>query len=80
MTDQPQSPSFYYMGPPVPGAAQPGFRNEIRDAVTGPETPGYPTAPSETRQFPVPGPWIGAGIFLPPIVVPPFAPVPFLWI
>lgn len=64
-------PSYYYMS--------------LRSGNPAiPVTQGYPshTLPedAQTRQFyPVPQPWFGAGVFLPPVIFPPFAAFPF-WI
>lgn len=67
---------FYYMAPPGP-RRDPEVRGDSFEPAADPSHIAYP---AENRQFPVPWPWIGAGMFLPPIVLPSVAPFPFFWI
>ncbi|MDI3328980.1 MAG: hypothetical protein QJR06_10525 [Alicyclobacillaceae bacterium] len=54
---------FYYMAPGESTRSQP-----------------VPGLEKDFRQwYPAPSPWIGAGIFLPPVILPPYPVLPF-WI
>ncbi|MCL6577207.1 hypothetical protein [Kyrpidia sp.] len=81
MSESTLSYPFYYMAPPAPRTDS-EFRGDSFEPTADPGYTAFPAAvdPAENRQFPVPGPWIGAGIFLPPIIVPPIATFPFFWI